>query len=192
MRCSRTRCKECGASMQKHPVSLDIHLRKHGLDITSYWMKHIRPQQMPYKIHAKSSSDFSKPSPGVLAESLLKRSSESEQVRVKSRTGLIGTYHGGVIKKVEEKVIVKNLLDVKVPEGDEKELIDFNNEAAGIKKTSIVSAVKEENGSNVSVIDVDADPLEINQSDINEPLCIITSSYSISEVFKPLTNTVSK
>jgi len=181
MRSSRLQCKECGASMQRHSVSLDIHLRKHGLNITTYWKKHIRPQLMPYKLPAGagSSSNISKPGPGVWGESFFNGSSESEQVGVRSRTGLIGTYHGGVIKKVgDEKGSVKSC-EVIVIESDENELTDFNDKAARLKKPSIASIVNGENGSIVSVIDADTDPLEMEQSKINEPMCIIASSCSI-------------
>ena len=40
-------CKECGAKVKRIPTSLNHHLRKHNLNIRSYWLKHLKPASMP-------------------------------------------------------------------------------------------------------------------------------------------------
>jgi len=46
-RASNTSCKECGARIKRIPTSLNMHLKKHGLNIRTYWLKHLKPPSMP-------------------------------------------------------------------------------------------------------------------------------------------------
>jgi len=41
-RASYTMCKECGARLKRIPTSLSLHLKKHGLNIRTYWLKHLK------------------------------------------------------------------------------------------------------------------------------------------------------
>jgi len=45
-RVSNTACKECGARIKRTPASLNIHLKKHGLNIKTYWVKHLQPPNL--------------------------------------------------------------------------------------------------------------------------------------------------
>jgi len=45
-RVSNTTCKECGARIKRTPASLNIHLKKHGLNIKTYWVKHLQPHNL--------------------------------------------------------------------------------------------------------------------------------------------------
>jgi len=46
-RASNTSCKECGARIKRIPTSLNMHFKKHGLNIRTYWLKHLKPPNMP-------------------------------------------------------------------------------------------------------------------------------------------------
>jgi len=46
-RASNTSCKECGARIKRIPTSLNMHFKKHGLNIRTYWLKHLKPPTMP-------------------------------------------------------------------------------------------------------------------------------------------------
>jgi len=41
-RASHISCKECGTRVKRIPTSLNSHFKKHGLNIQSYWLKHIQ------------------------------------------------------------------------------------------------------------------------------------------------------
>jgi len=46
-RASNTSCKECGTRIKRIPTSLNMHFKKHGLNIRTYWLKHLKPPNMP-------------------------------------------------------------------------------------------------------------------------------------------------
>jgi len=46
-RCANTTCKECGQKVKRIPTSLNIHLKRHNMNIRSYWLKHLRPASSP-------------------------------------------------------------------------------------------------------------------------------------------------
>jgi len=39
-------CKECKAKVKRLPTSLSMHFKKHGLNIRTYWQKHIKPSSV--------------------------------------------------------------------------------------------------------------------------------------------------
>ena len=77
-RASTTQCMECQTRVKRHPSSWSSHLIKHGLNITSYWLKHIKPKRQLQR--AGSSPTCWKPSPRPPSASLL-RKAVSEQGR---------------------------------------------------------------------------------------------------------------
>jgi len=50
-RASNMTCKECGNKVKRIPTSLNIHLKRHGLNLRSYWLKHLKPGAMLNKVN---------------------------------------------------------------------------------------------------------------------------------------------
>lgn len=46
-RANNMTCKECGQRVKRTPISLNSHLKKHGMNHRSYWLKHLKPAGVP-------------------------------------------------------------------------------------------------------------------------------------------------
>ena len=75
-------CKECGGRVKRQPRSLAAHMRKHGMDLASYWMKHIRPKNLPYNPNLRAAASTRRqPRPLVQPRAGLDKRTASEKRR---------------------------------------------------------------------------------------------------------------
>ena len=134
---------------------------KHGLNITSYWLKHVKPRRQPQR--AGSFPTCWKPRPGPLSVGLLRRAA-SDQGRGSSAGGT-GTTPASVAVE-ENEVNPMDMLEVQMGDTFHMEKEDFDK--IGDKDVELAKG-------QIDTVDVDinANTVQITPlSDYDKPVCI--------------------
>jgi len=106
-RTNRTPCRECGERIKRTPSSLNMHLKKHGLNIRSYWSKHNKPNT-PHSTFAFKAETVKNGIP---------KTCKGEIGRHTWNSGGSGVGHRGVdMKEVQNKVDGTDLRDGEMEE----------------------------------------------------------------------------
>jgi len=121
-RASTTQCMECSTRVRRHPSSWSSHLMKHGLNITSYWLKHVKPKRPPPR--AGSSPSCWKPRTRPPSVSHIKRTGS----RYGGGSSVVGTVATPVAREsgTDNEVNPMDMLEVQMGDTFHMEKEDFD------------------------------------------------------------------
>jgi len=163
-RASTTQCMECQTRIKRHPDSWSSHLSKHRLNITSYWLKHIKPRWQP--LRAGSSPPCWKPRPQPPSATLLSKTVSDHGRRSSTVTPPVGRDSKAV---EEDEVNPMDMLEVQMGDTFHMEKEDFDkigNKNVGLDNEQ-TDTVDE---------DIDANPVQITAlSECAKFMCNIMS-----------------
>ena len=165
-RASTTQCMECSTRVKRHPSSWSSHLIKHGLNITSYWLKHVKPRRQPQR--AGSSPSCWKPRPGPPSVGLLRRA-VSDHGRGSSAGGTEATPVGRASVAVEEnEVNPMDMLEVQMGDTFHMEKDDFDK--IGDKDGELAKGQTDTVDEDINANPVQITPLSDGDKPTNNPV----------------------
>ena len=165
-RASTTQCMECSTRVKRHPSSWSSHLIKHGLNITSYWLKHVKPRRQPKR--AGSSPSCWMPRPGPPSVGLLRRA-VSDHGRGSSAGGTEATPVGRASVAVEEnEVNPMDMLEVQMGDTFHMEKDDFDK--IGDKDGELAKGQTDTVDEDINANPVQITPLSDGDKPTNNPV----------------------
>jgi len=168
-RASTTQCMECSTRVRRHPASWTSHLVKHGLNMTSYWLKHVKPKRSQ---RAGSSPTCWKPMARPPCVSLIRRA-VSDNGGGSGAGGTVTTPVGGDSVAVEDSgVNPMDMLELQMGDSFHMEKDDFDN--IGVKDGELVqgqtdTADKDINANTVQITPLREDDMPmVNNSTVSD------------------------
>jgi len=152
-RASTAQCMECQTRVKRHPPSWSSHLAKHGLNITSYWLKHIKPRRQPQRAGTSLTSWKPRPRPkvGPLRKAVSVHGRGSSLVTVAPAVGRDS------MEVEDDDVNPMDMLEVKM--GDTFHMEEEEFDEIGDKDETVDG-------------DINANPIQITAlSDSDKPMC---------------------